>query len=465
MNGDLLRIVETLHREKDIDKDVIFQGIEAAVASATKKHYGRDVDITVVVDRETGALTAYEDGNPIDPEELGRIAAQSAKQMMIQKIREAESDVIFEDFELRKNTIIAGQVQRYEGGTMIVNLGKVEGVLVRRDLIPGDSYRPGDRIRALVTDVQKVGSKVRVILSRSDPEFVIRLFELEVPEIPENLVVVRAIARNPGYRTKIAMESMDPRIDCVGACVGVRGSRIKNIVGELNGEKVDIIQWDDQPGGLIVNALKPAEITGLELDEDAASARVIVTPDQLSLAIGKRGQNVRLASKLTGWRLDIITEEERQAVADALAETLKQVPEIPDETADIIASSGYMSVEDVLTRGPEMLALVVAGLEAEQAETMINAIKERLDAGTLKPVAPAVKTNEPEKVLETTEEKTGDAQLDETDASETVAEEEPPEAADDIESARTVDVAGDVNPSVMEQQDSQDEELPEDNAE
>ena len=465
MNGDLLRIVETLHREKDIDKDVIFQGIEAAVASATKKHYGKDVDITVVVDRETGALTAYEDGNPIDPEELGRIAAQSAKQMMIQKIREAESDVIFEDFELRKNTIITGQVQRYEGGTMIVNLGKTEGVLVRRDLIPGDSYRPGDRIRALVTDVQKVGSKVRVILSRSDPEFVIRLFELEVPEIPENLVVVRAIARNPGYRTKIAIESMDPRIDCVGACVGVRGSRIKNIVGELNGEKVDIIQWDDQPGGLIVNALKPAEITGLEIDEDAASARVIVTPDQLSLAIGKRGQNVRLASKLTGWRLDIITEEERQAVADALAETLKQVPEIPAETADIIASSGYMSVEDVLTRGPEMLALVVAGLEAEQAETMINAVKERLDAGILKPVAPAVKTDEPEEVLETTEEKIGDAQSDETDAGETVAEEEPPEAADDIESARTADVAGDGNLSVMEQQDSQDEELPEDNAE
>ncbi len=465
MNGDLLRIVETLHREKDIDKDVIFQGIEAAVASATKKHYGRDVDITVVVDRETGALTAYEDGNPIDPEELGRIAAQSAKQMMIQKIREAESNVIFEDFELRKNTIITGQVQRYEGGTMIVNLGKIEGVLVRRDLIPGDSYRPGDRIRALVTDVQKVGSKVRVILSRSDPEFVIRLFELEVPEIPENLVVVRAIARNPGYRTKIAIESMDPRIDCVGACVGVRGSRIKNIVGELNGEKVDIIQWDDQPGGLIVNALKPAEITGLEIDEDAASARVIVTPDQLSLAIGKRGQNVRLASKLTGWRLDIITEEERQAVAEALAETLKQVPEIPAETADIIAASGYMSVEDVLTRGPEMLALVVADLEAEQAETMINAVKERLDAGTLKPVAPAVRTDKPEKVLETTEEKTGDAQLDETDASETVAEEEPPEAADDIESTRTADVAGDGNPSVMEQQDSQDEELPEDNTE
>ena len=465
MNGDLLRIVETLHREKDIDKDVIFQGIEAAVASATKKHYGKDVDITVVVDRETGALTAYEDGNPIDPEELGRIAAQSAKQMMIQKIREAESDVVFEDFELRKNTIITGQVQRYEGGTMIVNLGKTEGVLVRRDLIPGDSYRPGDRIRALVTDVQKVGSKVRVILSRSDPEFVIRLFELEVPEILENLVVVRAIARNPGYRTKIAIESMDPRIDCVGACVGVRGSRIKNIVGELNGEKVDIIQWDDQPGGLIVNALKPAEITGLEIDEDAASARVIVTPDQLSLAIGKRGQNVRLASKLSGWRLDIITEEERQAVAEALAETLKQVPEIPAETADIIASSGYMSVEDVLTRGPEMLALVVAGLEAEQAETMINAIKERLDAGTLKPVAPVVKTAEPEEVLETTEEKTGDAQLGETVAGETVAEEEPTEAADDIESARTADVTGDGNPSVMEQQDSQDEELPEDNTE
>lgn len=389
MNGDLLRIVEAMHREKDIDREVIFQGIEAAVASATKKHYGKDVDIKVVIDRQTGSLTAYEDGHPIEPEELGRIAAQSAKQMMIQKIREAESDVILEEYESRKGTIITGQVLRYEGGSMIVNLGKTEGVLSRKDLIPGDSYRPGDTIRALIIDVQKVGAKVRIILSRTDVDFIIRLFEIEVPEIPDQLVVIRAIARNPGYRTKLAIESTDPRIDCVGACVGVRGGRIKNIVSELNGEKIDIIQWDEQPAAMIVNALKPAEISGLEIDEDAKAARVIVTRDQLSLAIGKRGQNVRLASKLTGWQLDIITDEERQAAAEALAETLQQIPEISEEIASVIASAGFVSAEGVAARGAETLTAL--GIPQEKAEGIIAGIKRRIEEGGFKHVAPARK--------------------------------------------------------------------------
>ena len=391
MNGDLIRIVEALQREKDIDKEVIFRGIEAAVASATKKHYGKDTDIKVVLDRQTGKLTAFEDGKPIDPEELGRIAAQSAKQMMIQKIREAESDVIFGDFEARKNTIMTGQVQRYESGGLIINLGKTEGLIGRKDLIPGDSYRPGDRIRALVIDVRKVGSKVRIILSRTAPEFVVKLFELEVPEIVERLVVVKAIVRNAGYRTKIAIESADPRIDCVGACVGVRGSRIKNIVGELNGEKIDVISWDDRPEVLIANALKPAEIAGLEIDEENRAARVIVAQDQLSLAIGKRGQNVRLASKLTGWQLDIVTEEERQAVADALIATLVQAPEIPDQLARTIVAAGYMSLDDILTRGAETLA-TVEKIGKEQAEAIIQALKQRLNAGEIKPVQPAAKS-------------------------------------------------------------------------
>ena len=389
MNGELIRIVEALQREKDIDKEVIFRGIEAAVASATKKHYGRDTDIKVVVDRQTGKLTAFENGQPIDPEELGRIAAQSAKQMMIQKIREAESDVIFGDFEARKNTIMTGIVQRYEAGGLIINLGKTEGVMGRKDLIPGDSYRPGDRIRALVIDVRKVASKVRIILSRTAPEFVVKLFELEVPEILEKLVVVKAIVRNAGYRTKIAIESADPRIDCVGACVGVRGSRIKNIVSELNGEKIDVIPWDDRPEVFIANALKPAEIAGLEIDEESRAARVIVQQDQLSLAIGKRGQNVRLASKLTGWQLDIVTEQERQAVAQALLETLKQAPEIPEDVAKTMSTAGYMSVEDILARGAETLS-TLEGIAPEKADEIIKAIKQRLEAGELKPVAPVI---------------------------------------------------------------------------
>jgi N utilization substance protein A len=393
MNGELIRIVEALQREKDIDKEVIFRGIEAAVASATKKHYGKDTDIKVVLDRQTGKLTAFENGKPIDPEELGRIAAQSAKQMMIQKIREAESDVIFGDFEARKNTIMTGIVQRYEGGGLIINLGKTEGLIGRKDLIPGDSYRPGDRIRALVIDVRKVGSKVRIILSRTVPEFVVKLFELEVPEMLERLVVVKSIVRNAGYRTKIAIESVDPRIDCVGACVGVRGSRIKNIVGELNGEKIDVIPWDDRPEVLIANALKPAEISGLEIDEESRAARVIVNQDQLSLAIGKRGQNVRLASKLTGWHLDIVTEEERQAVAEALLATLKQVPEIAEDAVKIMSTAGYMSVEDILVRGVETLASL-EGISADTAESVIQALKHHMDIGDIKPVAPAVPARE-----------------------------------------------------------------------
>ena len=455
MNGDLLRIVEVLHREKDIDKEVIFQGIEAAVASATKKHYGRDAEIRVVVDRETGALTAYEEDRLIDPEELGRIAAQSAKQMMIQKIREAESNVIYDDFEDRKNTIITGQVQRYEGGNMIANLGRVEGVLSRRDLIPGDSYRPGDRIRALVTDVRKDGSKVRIILSRTDPEFIIKLFELEVPEIVENLVVVRAIARNPGYRTKIAIESMDPRIDCVGACVGVRGSRIRNVVSELNGEKVDIIQWDDQPANLIVNALKPAEISSLEMDEEARVARVIVASDQLSLAIGKRGQNVRLASKLSGWQLDIISEEERQAVAEALLATLRQAPEIPDETANLIASSGYMSVKDLLTRGAETLAATV-GIEQKQADGMLQALRRHLDDGSVKAVQPVVpdrKKGEIDVEAPPEEERAEDSAADEVGGVETAVEE-------NLEAAEDAETAGEEKPETAEDAVPSGEEIP-----
>lgn len=310
--------------------------------------------------------------------------------MMIQKIREAESDVIFGDFESRKDTIMTGIVQRYEGGGLVINLGKAEGVIGRKDLIPGDTYRPGDRIRAIVIDVKKSGSKVLIVLSRTVPEFVVKLFELEVPEIVERLVVVKSIVRSAGYRTKIAIESADPRIDCVGACVGVRGSRIKNIVGELNGEKIDVIPWDDQAAVLITNALKPAEISGLEIDEEVKAARVIVPSDQLSLAIGKRGQNVRLASKLSGWQLDIVTEEERQAVAEALLETLRQAPEISEEMANTIATAGYMSLDDIITRGAGALASVKGIGNKEQAAELIRSLKERLASGEIKPVAPAI---------------------------------------------------------------------------
>lgn len=311
----MLRLVDSLHRDKEIAKDVVFQGIEAALTTAARKHFKSQNAISIRIDRNTGEIIAMEGDHKIDPSELGRITAQTAKQVIIQKIREAERDVIYEDFFSRKGTIVSGTIQRFEGPTIVVNLGKTEGFLLKSDQILDEHYNTGERIRAVVLDVKKVGTRVKIFLSRTHPDFVCRLFELEVPEIAEGTIEIKSLAREPGYRTKIAVFSSDPNVDCVGACVGVRGSRIKNIVDELNGEKIDIIRWSDEPEILLPNALKPAEVSGIILSAENQVATIVVPNDQLSLAIGKKGQNVRLASRLTSWDIDIITEselEERQ---------------------------------------------------------------------------------------------------------------------------------------------------------
>jgi len=337
MNGELLRLVDSLHRDKHIDKEIVFHGIEAALLSATKKHLGSD-DVVISLDRETGNITAMDAGREISPAELGRIAAQTAKQMIIQKIREAERDVIYEEYVRRISTVANGTVQRFEGSTMIVNLGKTEAILPRSEQIANESYHPGERVRGLITSVEKVGNRVKVVLSRSSPEFVQRLFELEVPEIAEGIITIKGIAREAGFRTKITVHSRDAKVDPVGACVGVRGSRIKNIVDELNGEKIDIIRWDESQEMFICNTLKPAEILGILMDDEEHRATVIVADDQLSLAIGKRGQNVRLASKLTGWDIDIMTQSqldqaERGAEAQAEGAPAAAEGEAPAEEA------------------------------------------------------------------------------------------------------------------------------------
>lgn len=307
---ELLRLVETLRRDKDIDREIVFQGIEAALMSAARKHFAHRENITIKIDRTTGELIAQEGDRRIDPAELGRISAQTAKQVMIQKIREAERNAIYDEFIKRKGTIVTGTVQRFEGPNIVANLGKTEALLPKTEQIVDEVYQPGNRIRALLLDVKKVSQRVRLILSRCHPDFVRKLFELEVPEISEHVIEIKAIAREAGYRTKIAVLSQDPHVDCVGACVGVRGTRIKNIVDELGGEKIDIIRWEEAPEALIPNTLKPAEIVGIMLSPETRQATVVVPNDQLSLAIGKRGQNVRLASKLTAWDIDILTEEE-----------------------------------------------------------------------------------------------------------------------------------------------------------
>ena len=345
--AELLRLVDTLHREKDIDAELVFKFIETALLSAARKHLGASEDFVVTIDRQTGEVSAWDGDQEIDPAELGRIAAQTAKQVMMQKIREAERDVISQDFADRVNTIVNGTVQRFEGPNIVVNLPRTEGFLPRSEQIHNESYHVGERLRALVLEVRAVGIRVRVILTRSHPEFVRRLFELEVPEVADGLVEIKAIAREAGYRTKVAVHSIDPRVDCVGACVGVQGARIRSIVDELNGEKIDIVRWSDQMDMLISNTLKPAEIRAIHLDEEKRHALVIVPDDQLSLGIGKRGQNVRLAAKLTGWEIDIKSAEkilgETQPVAaepaaapqgeaaeDASQET---VADAPQETA------------------------------------------------------------------------------------------------------------------------------------
>jgi N utilization substance protein A len=332
--SELLRLVDSLHREKDIDSESVFKGIESALLSAARKHLGASDNLVVTIDRQTGEITANDGDREIDPSDLGRIAAQTAKQVMIQKIREAERDAISHDFSDRVHTVVGGTVQRFEGPNIVVNLSKTEGFLPRSEQIFSETYHVGERLRALVLEVRAVGTRVRVVLSRSHPEFVRRLFELEVPEVGEGLVEIKGIAREAGYRTKIAVNSLDPRVDSVGACVGVQGSRIKSIVDELNGEKIDIVRWSDQMDGLIANTLKPAEIESISLNADRRHALVIVPEDQLSLAIGKRGQNVRLAAKLTGWDIDIKPSAAPKAEAPAAAEQPKAETAAPPEAAE-----------------------------------------------------------------------------------------------------------------------------------
>src|SRR5437868_7187487 len=311
MNGaDVLRIVDLMHREKNIPKEVIFEGIEAAVQLATEKHYGDEQEIAVTIDRDSGEIKAQKGEQRIDPELLGRIAAQSAKQVMIQKIREAECNALYDEYVGMKGDLVHGTVQRFEGGAATVSLGKSEAILPRGEQIPGETHHVGERVKAIILDVRKVGHRVKIILSRTHPDFVRRLFEQEIPEIADQTISIKAVAREAGYRSKVAVSSIDMKVDCVGACVGVRGSRIKNIVDELGGERIDIVRWNDSLQVLIPNSLQPANVEEVFLYTRLGRAIVLVQEDQLSLAIGRRGQNVRLASKLVGWDIEIMTHDE-----------------------------------------------------------------------------------------------------------------------------------------------------------
>jgi len=346
LNGDLLRLVDSIHRDKDIDKEIIFDAVEDALLSAARKYYGTKADIAVFVDRQTGAIQAFDGNEEIDALDIGRIAAQTAKQVIIQKIRDAEQEAIFRDYESRVKQIVSGTIQRFEGTTIIVNLGRTEGILPRNEQVPEEGYRVGDRIRCYLKDARRSGPRVQLVLSRTHPELIRRLFELEVPEIGERVIEIMAIAREPGYRTKVAVASADIKVDCVGACVGVRGSRIKNIVAELNDEKIDIVRWSESKDALISNALKPAEVREVVVVPEFNRARVTVAEEELSLAIGKRGRNVRLAAKLSNCDIDVLSEAEAQRELQEMSTALADLTDVPDRFPQRLFQMGY-SIEEI----------------------------------------------------------------------------------------------------------------------
>jgi len=374
MNQELLRIVENIARDKNIDKESIFVDLEEAMVSAARKHFNEpDSDIVVNIDRNTGQIVAFKDNVQIDIKQLGRIPAQTAKQVMIQKIRADERSSIFAEFAQRKGEIISGAVVRYESGTLIVNLDRwTEGFMPKSEQIMGQNHRVGERLRCLILDVKETSNQVKIILSRTHPDFIRRLFELEVPEIGENIIEIRALAREAGYRTKVAVASFDEKVDPVGACVGVRGSRIKNIVDELGGEKIDIVRWNDSSQVLVSNALMPAKVSEIALCFELGRATVVVDEDQLSLAIGKHGQNVRLAARLTGWDIDILTPDEYNQGIELLANCVKTVEGADETTVDKLIALGVISLPDLEDVGVEPLVNELK-LDVELSQKLITA--------------------------------------------------------------------------------------------
>jgi N utilization substance protein A len=382
----VLSLVEAMHREKNISKDIIFGGIEQAIQLAIERASLEEVDVLVHIDRQTGEIIAQRGDQMIEPEYLGRIAAQAARQVMTQKIREAESEGVFSEFQARKGELVTATVQRVDNGTAIVTLSKdgkssggtVEAILPRSEQIPGETHQVNDRIKAVVMDVRKQGHRVKIVLSRCHPDFVRALFEQEIPEIQDRTIEIKQVAREAGYRSKVAVSSIDMKVDCVGACVGVRGSRIKNVIDEINGERIDIVRWNDSMQVMIPNALQPAEISDVQLYPRLGRAIVLVAEDQLSLAIGRRGQNVRLASKLVGWDIDIMTMEELSRDLDKAERWFTRIPGMQPEHIEALITEGFFSYTDLTFLEAEQLAEII-GIDPEAADDMIIFAEEEAE--------------------------------------------------------------------------------------
>lgn len=344
---EVMKLIDSVAEEKRISRDVLLAGLEQGITQAALKHFGVEEGIHVIIDRATGEISAKHGEKELEPDTLGRIAAQSAKQVIIQKFREAESDMVFSEFSGKKGDLVQGTATRVDAGTAIVSLGKTEALLPRSEQIPGESHSVGDRIKAVVFEVRKNGNRVKIVLSRAHPDFVRCLFEEEIPEIADRTIDIRAIAREAGYRSKLAVSSIDMKVDAVGACVGVRGSRIKTIIEELNGERIDIVRWNDSLQVLIPNALQPASISEVFTYPRLGRALVLVEEDQLSLAIGRRGQNVRLASKLVGLDLEIMTTDELAETLDRAERWFGQLPHASEEVVQALIGEGFLSYNDL----------------------------------------------------------------------------------------------------------------------
>ncbi len=416
---ELLQTAEAVAREKMIDPNLVVEAMEESLARAAKSRYGAELDIRVAIDRKTGRATftrirtvvdevenyqaqltvdqareflpeptvGDEIRDEVPPVEMGRIAAQSAKQVILQKVREAERDRQFEEFEHRKGTIINGVVKREEYGNIIVDIGRGEAILRRNEKIGRESYRPNDRIRCFIKDVRRELRGPQIFLSRTDPQFMAELFKMEVPEIYDNIIEIKAVARDPGSRAKIAVISYDSSIDPVGACVGMRGSRVQAVVNELQGEKIDIIPWNQDQATFLVNALQPAEVSKVVIDEDATRIEVVVPDEQLSLAIGRRGQNVRLASQLTGLDIDIMTEaqesERRQAEFTERTALFVEALDVDEVLAQLLVAEGFTTLEEVAYVDLDEL-LTIDGFDESTASELQARARDNLEAANLK---------------------------------------------------------------------------------
>ena len=412
---ELLQIADAVAREKLIDRELVIEAMEDSLGKAARARYGADVDVRAHIDRKSGEITmsrvkevveeveipkgqmSLEEARILNPEvelgdfveidtlptmEFGRVAAQTAKQVIVQKVREAERERQYEEYKDRVGTIINGVVKRVEYGNVIVDLGRGEGMLRRDQLIPREAFRVGDRIRAYVRDVRAEARGPQIFLSRTAPEFMAELFKMEVPEIYDGAIEIKAVARDPGSRAKIGVISYDNSIDPVGACVGMRGSRVQAVVGELQGEKIDIIPWTEDAATFLVNALQPAEVSKVVMDEDAQRAEVVVPEEQLSLAIGRRGQNVRLASQLTGWSIDILTEEEesarRKVEFEERSKIFMDTMNIDEMVAQLLVSEGFASLEEVAYVDIDELASI-DGFDEATAEELQARARESLE--------------------------------------------------------------------------------------